>query len=543
MRVEGAGVDTERVFHDTFVVGRAEACDLQVPVPKVSRRHTEVRHEDGSWWAVDLGSANGTYLDGRRIERERLNDGSQLRLSHDGPVLHVSLGAAARGDVTEASRPPVGSATWPGLGPGDEATDQHADAVAGGSEQPDAPYRESAEVEAPRADEPWGPGGAGARELEGSTAAYRQHYFSDATGEDAGEHTRMIRKAYQSVQDEQTQQHQQRLVLILAVASILVVLLGGYAAWQHLRAQTMETQMVAAFETARQLEASIMQIRHYIAEQGDATLEEQLAGLQRQQAEQLALAEGYVEEFGYRRRLTEEERVIHKVARIFNESEFEMPPDFIRTVREVIRDYWQTPSGRGRFMRAVQKAETLGYTPIIVATMQEYGLPPEFFYLALQESNFDSTAVGPATRWGIAKGMWQFIPTTGSAYDLEIGPRKDSRVVDPQDERHDPAAATDAAARYLLEIHSQLAGASSLLAMASYNWGERRIVGRLEELFEGIPDDVAERTYWNFYNEYSSRMPDETKDYVAKIFAAAVIGEDPRLFGFDMDNPLTPYMQ
>ena len=33
-------------------------------------------------------------------------------------------------------------------------------------------------------------------------------------------------------------------------------------------------------------------------------------------------------------------------------------------------------------------------------------------------------------------------------------------------------------------------------------------------------------------------MPRETKDYVLKIVAAAVIGENPRLFGFDFDNPL-----
>jgi membrane-bound lytic murein transglycosylase D len=38
-------------------------------------------------------------------------------------------------------------------------------------------------------------------------------------------------------------------------------------------------------------------------------------------------------------------------------------------------------------------------------------------------------------------------------------------------------------------------------------------------------------------------MPDETRDYVLKIFAAAVIGHNPRLFGLDMDNPLTRYME
>ena len=60
---------------------------------------------------------------------------------------------------------------------------------------------------------------------------------------------------------------------------------------------------------------------------------------------------------------------------------------------------------------------------------------------------------------------------------------------------------------------------------------------------EGIPADPGSRNYWAFIGEYSDRMPEETKDYVLKIFAAAVIGESPRLFGFDMDNPLAPYLE
>jgi hypothetical protein len=139
--------------------------------------------------------------------------------------------------------------------------------------------------------------------------------------------------------------------------------------------------------------------------------------------------------------------------------------------------------------------------------------------------------------------MWQFIPETARAYGLVTGPREEQRVFDPQDERHDPFAATDAAARYLLEIYGQFAQASGLLAMASYNWGERRVVGRLEELMEGIPDDPHARSYWRFLTEYSDRMPDETKDYVLKIVAAAVIGQEPRLFGFQFDNPLQPYIE
>jgi hypothetical protein len=38
-------------------------------------------------------------------------------------------------------------------------------------------------------------------------------------------------------------------------------------------------------------------------------------------------------------------------------------------------------------------------------------------------------------------------------------------------------------------------------------------------------------------------MPDQTKDYVLKIFAAAVVGRNPRYFGFDFDDPLASYVE
>jgi soluble lytic murein transglycosylase-like protein len=221
-------------------------------------------------------------------------------------------------------------------------------------------------------------------------------------------------------------------------------------------------------------------------------------------------------------------------------------------VKDTIENYWQGPA-RTDLATSLRRAEAQGYTPFIVQTMREHALPPEFFYLALQESRFNTEAVGPETRWGIAKGMWQFIPTTAQQYGLRIGPRADARVVDPQDERHDFEASTRAAARYLQTIYSTKAQASGLLVIASYNWGEHRVVSKLERLpgpqgipqgaLEGIPENPEDRNYWRFLREYSERMPEETKDYVLKIFSAAVIGQNPQLFGFDFENPLQKYME
>jgi hypothetical protein len=162
------------------------------------------------------------------------------------------------------------------------------------------------------------------------------------------------------------------------------------------------------------------------------------------------------------------------------------------------------------------------------------GLPPQFFYLALQESNFDIYTVGPKTYKGYAKGMWQFVPETAIKYGLRVGPLVDLSRPDPGDERHNFEKATSAAARYLKFIYSTDAQASGLLVMSSYNWGEEKIV----KLLRSMPANPKDRNFWRLLTSYRDKIPQETYDYVFYIVSAAVIGENPRLFGFKFDNPL-----
>jgi hypothetical protein len=63
-----------------LVVGRSRECDVQVEDGNVSRRHFELVHEDpDAWVLVDLGSTNGTEVNGRRVSgRQRLDDGDRI---------------------------------------------------------------------------------------------------------------------------------------------------------------------------------------------------------------------------------------------------------------------------------------------------------------------------------------------------------------------------------------------------------------------------------------------------------------------------------
>jgi Protein of unknown function (DUF3662)/FHA domain len=62
------------------VLGRSREADIRLEDANVSRRHAEVRHEDGSYWIVDLGSTNGVEVNGRRVDRARLTGSERVVL-------------------------------------------------------------------------------------------------------------------------------------------------------------------------------------------------------------------------------------------------------------------------------------------------------------------------------------------------------------------------------------------------------------------------------------------------------------------------------
>lgn len=138
------------------------------------------------------------------------------------------------------------------------------------------------------------------------------------------------------------------------------------------------------------------------------------------------------------------------------------------------------------------------------AKLAARGMPTDLIYLAMIESGFSSRATSPAA----AAGIWQFIPSTGRRYGLRV-----DRFVD---ERRDPWKATDAALDFLSSLY--LRYGDWRLAMAAYNCGEGCIDRAIRRL--GRPD------YWNL------PIPAETRNYVPRIFAAAILGKRPEVHGF-----------
>jgi predicted component of type VI protein secretion system len=65
---------------ERVVLGRSRDCDIRVNDLNVSRRHAEIREQGDRWILVDLGSTNGTLLNGKKIDREQLSGGDTITL-------------------------------------------------------------------------------------------------------------------------------------------------------------------------------------------------------------------------------------------------------------------------------------------------------------------------------------------------------------------------------------------------------------------------------------------------------------------------------
>lgn len=104
--------------------------------------------------------------------------------------------------------------------------------------------------------------------------------------------------------------------------------------------------------------------------------------------------------------------------------------------------------------------------PRMAPILQKHGVPTDLLYLAVIESTLDQRAVSPAK----AAGIWQFMPSTGPTYGLEVG--------EEVDERYNLEKATEAACKYFKQAYNKYGNWESV--MASYNAGMGRISKELE---------------------------------------------------------------
>ncbi|HEX6669280.1 MAG TPA: transglycosylase SLT domain-containing protein [Gemmatimonadales bacterium] len=168
------------------------------------------------------------------------------------------------------------------------------------------------------------------------------------------------------------------------------------------------------------------------------------------------------------------------------------------------------------------------YEPMIRERLTAAGLPGDLFYLALIESGYSSEAVSRA----YAVGMWQFMRGTGRGYGLRV----DTWV----DERRDPVKSTDAAARHLRDLRERFG--SLYLAAAAYNAGAGKVSRSLNQLEPAeeleAAEDSGDAAFFRLVE--SKLLAHETRDYVPKLIAAAIIAKQPARYGI-ATAPVQPF--
>ena len=170
-------------------------------------------------------------------------------------------------------------------------------------------------------------------------------------------------------------------------------------------------------------------------------------------------------------------------------------------------------SGRGRSTMEIGLQRAGRYRQLAEKIFKEERVPVDLIWLAQAESVWKPNAMSRAA----ARGIWQFVPSTGTRYGLS----QTAWV----DDRSNPEKSTRAAARYLRWLHDHFAG-DWLLAMAAYNAGENR-----------VDEAIARCGYADFWELHRrGLLPQETRNYVPTILSIMIISKNQHRYGFNV-NP------
>jgi len=479
-------------------IGRSARAELRFSGAQdtfVSTYHAQIVFERGGYHLVDMGSTNGTLVNGRRITKQALRSGDRVRFGEPGgPEAEIEIDDGP--PATEADPATQDTLTLaPGLA--SPAYDAQRDA----ERMARAMKAGAADTGAHRA----------ADEAAREVAQRRAQLGGQSSGDTVMILGRAMNRATEAAASRANSRWGKAMTLVGGVALLAIGLLAAVVFFQQreidrlVDAKTTIDRQIQTLQERMKVETDPTRLAAMEESLGALTGSAQsaLKELQRKDEARAALLEAGSDEL---------DRDIRKILAKFNASTYAIPPIF----RERLQFHIDELAGAGN--RRAMYGRKLSYWPVIMREFSALGLPEEMAYIAWVESGFDPKAQSPAG----ATGLWQMTTSTAQSLGLSVGAGFDERL--------DPERQTKAAALHLARLLSEFGEDSFMLVLASYNRGENGVRRALRQVAQdpgGFRKD--KRDFWHLYR--LKLLPEETREYVPRVLAAAIVASNARKYG------------
>lgn len=173
------------------------------------------------------------------------------------------------------------------------------------------------------------------------------------------------------------------------------------------------------------------------------------------------------------------------------------------------------------------------YAPQIIKGFKKESIEPIIgLYIPMIETEYRERLVSPAN----CKGMFQFLPSTAAAYGIH------------GDEIFDVEKMAPICARYMKERLSEFGGDATgvALAIAGYNRSPDSVRRDLHTVFDASTPEERDRSFWILIAKreiLDKWFKGENKNYPPKFYAAAIVGENPKMFNLPLTKPLSTYSE
>lgn len=537
-----------------IVVGRSDECQITVADSGLSRRHSTIWYQDGQWWIRDEESLNGTFINGEKITGSQLLDGDVIDFGGNASFTFQVRAAVAPRPANYSNKLfCLGFAPEDGGRPfvlrrrlsivgRNKTADLVLDEIAVSGVHAKIEYRDGRVTLLDS-------GSKNGTVVNGETVRRAQLVPGDRIVFGGSSFT--VKKTWVPSSLALTGMVSGMLVAVLAF--LLPALFHSSTSqaeplWTRDMYLTQVTESLKLAVEAADAEPRITEVaeaQFAIARRSlvgadvlrpDRQTDEDLAKAFREAAAQERMARllGGRDIFEIYRSLSEpvvvtepepvvaevvfdlDEELSRLVAQFGVDTRVRPIPPMMRQEVERFVEFWTTEK-RGFTERALKRGQP--HLEMIRAELQAAQLPEVFCYLPFIESGYQATITSSAE----ARGLWQFMPSTGRDHGL--------RIDDTVDERIDPRRSTQAACSYLNSLLNMFGPNAFLCAVAAYNKGENGMARCLKKSGNW-------RSTWKFWDVVAAGdgcLKQETIDYVPRFLAAAVVLRRPEVFDLATD--------